>query len=90
MRIDRILPLSLLAGCLTLASAQTFTLVHVFHGVDGATPGGWLRADVDHVDVAGRRDMAQLTRRVGHGQIVDGWPLRPLRDGLRRGDRVFT
>jgi uncharacterized repeat protein (TIGR03803 family) len=45
MRIDRILPLSLLAGCLTLASAQTFTLVHVFHGVDGATPGGQLTQD---------------------------------------------
>jgi len=45
MRIIRLIPLPLLAVCAALATAQTFTLVHVFHGADGARPTGQLTED---------------------------------------------
>jgi len=38
MRISRFIPTCALTACAAVASAQTFTLVHVFHGTDGADP----------------------------------------------------
>lgn len=45
MRISCLIPVSLLAACATLVPAQTFTLVHVFNGADGAEPTGQLVQD---------------------------------------------
>lgn len=45
MRIKAVLPLLAMASCAAILSAQTFTLVHVFHGADGATPTGQLVQD---------------------------------------------
>jgi len=45
MRTSHFISASLLAACATLAPAQTFTLVHIFHGVDGAEPAGQLVED---------------------------------------------
>jgi uncharacterized repeat protein (TIGR03803 family) len=45
MRTSRLVPMSLLAACVTLLPAQTFTLVHVFNGTDGAEPTGQLVQD---------------------------------------------
>lgn len=38
MRISCLIPACVLAVCAAVASAQTFTVVHVFHGADGANP----------------------------------------------------
>lgn len=45
MLSSRLFSLSLLAACASLLPAQTFTLVHVFSGADGAEPAGQLIED---------------------------------------------
>ncbi len=39
MRISSFIPTCLLTACAALVPAQTFTLIHIFHGADGAEPG---------------------------------------------------
>src|SRR6202035_2668622 len=45
MRIHSVIPSCLLAACAAIVPAQTFTLVHVFSGADGAEPAAALVQD---------------------------------------------